>query len=70
MYLKYTEIWNKTKKSLGTKFHIQPIYDNKYIKTTKVKTFSSMVNTLFQVMKFKKEEIITFVLQQFVLVLY
>ena len=46
LYLKYTEIWNKIKKSLNTRFHIQPIYDNKYIKT-KVKTFSSMINTLF-----------------------
>ena len=46
MYLKYTEIWNKIKKSLGLKFHSQPIYDDKYIKT-KVKTFSSMINTLF-----------------------
>ena len=32
--------------SLRTKFHSQPIYDDKYIKT-KVKTFSSMINTLF-----------------------
>ena len=33
-------------KSLNTKFHSQPIYDDKYIQT-KVKTFSSMINTLF-----------------------
>ena len=46
VYLKYTEIWNKIKKSLGIKIYIQPIYDYKYIKT-KVKTFSSMINTLF-----------------------
>ena len=46
MYLKYTEIWNKIKKSLGLKFHSQPIYDDEYIKT-KVKTFNSMINTLF-----------------------
>ena len=46
VYLKYTEIWKKIKKSLGTKFHSQPIYDDKYIKT-KVKTFSSMINKLF-----------------------
>ena len=31
VYLKYTEIWNKIKKSLNTRFHSQPIYDNKYI---------------------------------------
>ena len=29
----YTEIWNKIKKLLGTKFHSQPIFDDKYIKT-------------------------------------
>ena len=46
VYLKYTEIWNKIKKSLNTRFHSQPIYDDKYIKT-KLKTFSSMINTLF-----------------------
>ena len=45
VHLKYTEIWNKNKKSLNTNFHSQPIYDDKYIKA-KVKTFSDMVNTL------------------------
>ena len=69
VYLKYTEIWNKIKKSLNKKFHSQPIYDDKYIKT-KVKTVSSMINKLFQKMKFKKKEIITFVLQQYVLILH
>ena len=46
VYLKYTEIWNKIKKSLGIKFQSQPIYDDKYIKI-KVKAFGSMINTLF-----------------------
>ena len=46
VYLKYTEIWNKNKKSLNARFHSRPIYDDKYIKT-KVKTFSNMINTLF-----------------------
>ena len=46
VYLKYTEIWNKIKKLLGIRFQSQPIYDDKCIKT-KVKTFSSMINTLF-----------------------
>ena len=45
VYLKYTEIWNKITESRNTKFHSQPIYDDKCIKT-KVKTFSSMINTL------------------------
>ena len=41
-----SEICNKIKKSLNARFHSQPVYDDKYIKT-KVKTFSSMINTLF-----------------------
>ena len=54
MYLEYTEIWNKIKNSLNTRFHSQPIYDEKYIKT-KVKTFSSMINTLFSGNEISKE---------------
>ena len=53
-YLKYIEIWNKIKKSLNTRFHSQPIYDDKYIKT-KVKTFSSMINILFWENEIRKE---------------
>ena len=45
MYLKYAEIWNKIKSILNVKFHSQPIYDDKYIKT-KVKTFNNTINTL------------------------
>ena len=54
VYLKYTEIWNKIKKSSNTRFHSQPIYDDKNIKT-KVKTFSSMINTLFSGNEVPKE---------------
>ena len=46
MYLKHNEIWNKIKKALNTRFHSQPIYDDKYLKT-KVKTFDGVINTLF-----------------------
>ena len=46
VYLKYTEIWNKIKKLLNTRFHSQLIYDDKHIKI-KVKAFSGMINTLF-----------------------
>ena len=49
------EIWNKIKKSLNTIFHSLPIYDYKYIKT-KVKTFSSMINTLFSGNEIPKEK--------------
>ena len=45
---------NKIKKLLGIRFHSQPIFDDKYIKT-KVKTFSSMINTLFSGNEIPKE---------------
>ena len=68
VYLKYIKIWNKIKKLLNIKFHSQPIHDNKYIKT-KVKTFDETINTFFSDNKVPKEKIITFVMQQFVLIL-
>ena len=40
--------------TLNTRFHSQPIYDDKYTKT-KVKTFSSMINTLFSGNEIPKE---------------
>ena len=30
--VKYSEIWNKIKKTLGIKFHGMPVYDEKYVK--------------------------------------
>ena len=69
VYLKYTEIWNKIKDILNVKFHSQPIYDDKYLKT-KVKAFNNMINTLFSGDEIPKERIHMFVLQQFVLILY
>ena len=54
VYLKYTEIWNKIKISLNVKFHSQPFKDDKYIKT-KVKTFNSIINTLFSGDEIPKE---------------
>ena len=64
VYLKDTEIWNKTKDILNLKFHSQLMYDDKYIKA-KVKTFNNS-----QVMKFLKKEFIVLVFQQFVLILF
>ena len=69
VYLKYNEIWNKIKKTLNTRFHSQPIYDHKYIKT-KVKTFSGGINTLFSDNKIPKEGNHYTVLQQYVLILF
>ena len=45
VFSKYNEIWNKILKTLNIKFHIQPMYDEKYIKT-KVKTFNDVLNTV------------------------
>ena len=56
IYLKYNEIWNKIKSILNVKFHSQPIYDEKYIKT-KVKTFNSVINTLSSGDEIPKEKI-------------
>ena len=44
VYIKYNQILNKIKELLGVKFYSEPIYEDKYIKT-KVKTFSSIINT-------------------------
>ena len=56
VYLKYTEIWNKIKSMLNVRFHSQPIYDDKYIKT-KVKTFNNTINTHFSGDEVPKERI-------------
>ena len=53
-YFKSAEIWSKIKKLMGIRIHSQPIYDDKYIKTN-VKTFSSMINTLFSGNEIPKE---------------
>ena len=56
IYLKYPEMWNKIKSILNVKFHSQPIYDDKYIKT-KVKAFNNIINTLFSGDEIPKERI-------------
>ena len=53
-YLEYNEIWNKIKKTLNIRFHSQPIYDDKYMKT-EVKTFGGIINTLFSDNKTPKD---------------
>ena len=69
VYLKYTEIWNKIKDILNVKFHSQLTHDDKYIKT-KVKTFNSMINTIFSGDEIPEKKLPMLVLQQFVLILY
>ena len=56
VYIKYNQIWNKNKELLGVKFYSEPIYEDKYIKT-KVKTFSSVINTLFSGDEIPKERV-------------
>ena len=50
----YNEIWNTIKKTQNIRFHSQPVYDDKCIKT-KVKTFNGLINTLFSGNKIPKE---------------
>ena len=55
VYLPYIEIWNKIKRASDIRFHSQPIYDSKYIKTkTKVKTFDGVINIVFSDNKIPK----------------
>ena len=56
VYIKCNQIWNKNKELLGVKFYSEPIYEDKYIKT-KVKTFSSVINTLFSGDEIPKERV-------------
>ena len=49
IYLKYNEIWNKIKELLnGVKLGSDVVYDDQYIKA-KIKTFSEVIKTLFDV---------------------
>ena len=43
---KYEDIWNVIKNKLNIKFHSQPIYENKYLKT-KVTEFDGNIKTNF-----------------------
>ena len=44
--VKYNEIWNKIKNTLGIKFHSMPAYDEKYIKA-KEREFNHVIKTIF-----------------------
>ena len=43
---RYEEIWNIVKKKLNTKFHSEPIYENKYLKA-KIREFDGDIKTNF-----------------------
>ena len=68
VYLKYNKIWNKIKNTLNIKFHSQPIYDDKYIKS-EVNTFNSVIDTDFPDNKIPKEKSHYICIQQYVLIL-
>ena len=51
---KYKEIWDVIKNKLCIKFHSEPIYDKKYIKT-KVRKFDGVIKTNFLGNKVPKE---------------
>ena len=40
---KYSEIWNRIKKTLNIKFNSMAVYDQKYIKA-KVREFNDVIN--------------------------
>ena len=46
MWEKYEQIWNVIKIKLGIKFHSEPIYEQKYLKT-KVREFDGVIKTNF-----------------------
>ena len=54
--LEYNDIWNRIKGLLGIKFYSKTNCDEKYIKA-KVKTFNSIVNTIFWGKEIRKEGI-------------
>ena len=51
---KYEDIWNVIKNKLNIKFHSEPIYENKYLKS-KVREFGSSIKTNFSGNGFPKE---------------
>ena len=56
VYVKYNQIWNRIKEVLEINFYTEQIYEDKYIKT-KVKTFSSVINTLCTENEIPKERV-------------
>ena len=51
---KYGKIWDAIKDILGIKFHIEPIYEYKYLKG-KVREFDGAIKTTFWVMICQKK---------------
>ena len=52
--VRYNEIWNKIKKTLGVKLHSMPVYDKKYIKAKK-REFNGVIKTNFLVGEVPRE---------------
>ena len=54
--VRYNEILNKIKKTLGVKFHSMPVYDKKYIKAKKIE-FNGVIKTNFLVGEVPTEDL-------------
>ena len=52
---KYNKIWDQIKEKLNIKFHSEPIYDKKYIKT-KVREFNGVIKINFLEKKAKRKQ--------------
>ena len=50
----YNKIWEKVSSLMGIKFHSEPVYGDKYIKT-KIKSYEGRISTNFQSKKIPKE---------------
>ena len=53
---KYNEIWDKIKETLNVKFHIMPVYNEKYIKAKK-REFNGVIKTNFLGDEIPKENV-------------
>ena len=65
---KYDEIWGVIKKKLKIKFHSDPVYDEKYLKT-KVREFDVSIKKAFWVMVCRKKTRIILALLALLLIL-
>ena len=57
---KYNKIWDQIKEKLNIKFHSEPIYDKKYIKT-KVREFNGVIKINFLEKKAKENKHCTYI---------
>ena len=61
MWDKYDEIWDAIKNKLVIKFHSEPVYEYRYLKT-KVREFAGIIKKTFWVIIYQKKICIILVL--------